>query len=188
MFRRARPLRRFAPGRPPRNPIAPALMALLMNANRLADSGRYAEAAPMFGQLAQEAEKHQKLGQAVRLHVRAAECYGQTGNKTALMNHARRALSLAQNSGDSQRAATLLQRLTQALNEHGLRAEAETLQREFGGMMGLAPAGAPPPASRRLPATCPQCAAPVRNDEVDWIDEDSAECAYCGGVIQTLLA
>ena len=185
MFRRSRPLRRFAPGRPPRNPIAPALMALLMNANHLADSGRDAEAAPIFSQLAQEAEKHQKLGQAVRLHARAAECYGQTGNKTALMHHSRRALSLAQSSGDSQRATNLLQRVSQAMRDHGFQSEADMLQREFGGLM--APAGTPPiVASKRLPPTCPQCAAPVRSDEVDWIDDDSAECAYCGGVIQTL--
>lgn len=185
MFRRSRPFRRFAPGRPPRNPIAPALMALLMNANRLADSGRYAEAAPIFSQLAQEAEKHQKLGQAVRLQARAAECYGQMGDKIAMMAHSRRALSLAQNFGDGQRAAFLLQRMTQAMNDHGFQSEADRLQREFGG--GMAPAGTTPiSTSKRLPSTCSQCAAPVRSDEVTWIDDNSAECAYCGGVIQTL--
>jgi hypothetical protein len=44
-----------------------------------------------------------------------------------------------------------------------------------------APAAAP---RRALPAKCPHCAGAVRSDEVDWIDDASAECLYCGGVIQ----
>lgn len=36
----------------------------------------------------------------------------------------------------------------------------------------------------RLPAACPLCGAPVCSDEVEWIDEFSAECAFCGAVVQ----
>lgn len=43
-------------------------------------------------------------------------------------------------------------------------------------------ASQPIPGSR-LPADCPRCGAPVRSDEVEWIDDTSVECAYCGGVI-----
>ena len=43
-------------------------------------------------------------------------------------------------------------------------------------------AEAPP----RLPAECPNCAGPVRSDEVEWIDAVSAACTYCGSVLHTL--
>jgi len=37
---------------------------------------------------------------------------------------------------------------------------------------------------RRLPIKCPSCGAPVRPGEIEWLGETSAECAYCGGVMQ----
>ena len=46
-----------------------------------------------------------------------------------------------------------------------------------------AAAAEPTPPARRLdllPDTCPACGAKVRAGEVRWVDERSAECAYCG--------
>lgn len=31
-----------------------------------------------------------------------------------------------------------------------------------------------------LPATCPQCGGPVRNNDVRWTSSQSADCPYCG--------
>jgi hypothetical protein len=42
-----------------------------------------------------------------------------------------------------------------------------------------------PSFTLRLPADCPRCGAPVRSDEVEWIDVGSIVCSYCGGVILT---
>jgi hypothetical protein len=36
----------------------------------------------------------------------------------------------------------------------------------------------------KLPSTCPKCGAPVRSDEIEWIDDRSAECIYCGTTLQ----
>jgi hypothetical protein len=35
-----------------------------------------------------------------------------------------------------------------------------------------------------LPASCPKCGALVRTDEIEWIDPQTAECAYCGTPIR----
>ncbi len=32
----------------------------------------------------------------------------------------------------------------------------------------------------RLPATCPQCGAPISAAEVRWTGETTADCPYCG--------
>jgi hypothetical protein len=35
-----------------------------------------------------------------------------------------------------------------------------------------------------LPTHCPSCGAAVRLDEVEWLDEVTVECAYCGSPIR----
>lgn len=35
-----------------------------------------------------------------------------------------------------------------------------------------------------LPTHCPQCGAALRPDEVDWLDETTAECGYCGSPVR----
>ena len=35
----------------------------------------------------------------------------------------------------------------------------------------------------RLPGKCPFCGACLRSDMVEWIDDASAECPYCGSAV-----
>jgi hypothetical protein len=37
----------------------------------------------------------------------------------------------------------------------------------------------------RLPDQCPSCYAPLRMDEVTWLESDRAQCSYCGSVVLT---
>jgi len=37
----------------------------------------------------------------------------------------------------------------------------------------------------RLPAQCPTCYAPLRTDEVEWVEADRVVCTYCGSVVLT---
>jgi len=72
------------------------------------------------------------------------------------------------------------------LRAKGMAAAAGVLEGEFGPSLGASAqrmtTGSPPAA--RLPGKCPQCGGPLRSDEVDWIDAQSAECPYCGSVVQ----
>ena len=35
-----------------------------------------------------------------------------------------------------------------------------------------------------LPTHCPGCGAPVHPDEVEWLDDITAECAFCGSPLR----
>ena len=35
-----------------------------------------------------------------------------------------------------------------------------------------------------LPTHCPSCGAAMKPDEVEWLDEITAECGYCGSPVR----
>jgi ribosomal protein S27AE len=41
--------------------------------------------------------------------------------------------------------------------------------------------------SYMLPSKCPSCGAPLRLDEVDWIDSKSALCPRCETIIGVII-
>ena len=57
-------------------------------------------------------------------------------------------------------------------------------------VMPPAPTSAPAPVNNSarvdlLPSTCPRCGAPVRSNEVKWMNTQSATCSYCGSTLTT---
>ncbi len=52
--------------------------------------------------------------------------------------------------------------------------------------LDTAPPTAGTPAKRlpRLPTRCPSCGAPVDPRDVEWVDEATVECDYCGSLIR----
>lgn len=165
------PLGRRAPGQIP---------PLLRRANQLMSSGDFAGAASALEQLARAAE--------ARGGPRAAFFYVQTGRaqvmagQTAIaMDNLQRGLGLFATRGQFGKLINFGNRLVAELTQRGLASEARKLT-EY--MKTLAPdfsAGDAAHAKRPpLPTTCPGCGAPLRPDEVDWTDEITAECAFCG--------
>ncbi|MGE5250305.1 MAG: hypothetical protein ACM3QS_08845, partial [Bacteroidota bacterium] len=79
------------------------------------------------------------------------------------------------------------QRIVAELNQRGLQPEAAGL-REF--LIGQLPEGfglAQAPGYRQrpvLPTHCPSCGGPVEPDVLEWLDENTAECDYCGSPIR----
>jgi hypothetical protein len=77
------------------------------------------------------------------------------------------------------------------LDELGHAPEAEEVRKFLAGIPApdipaaetelQAPAG---PARPVLPTNCEKCGARVRSDEIEWIDAQTAECAYCGSPIR----
>jgi Zn finger protein HypA/HybF involved in hydrogenase expression len=35
-----------------------------------------------------------------------------------------------------------------------------------------------------LPTNCHGCGGPIRSDEVEWVDDVTAECPYCGSAVR----
>jgi len=180
--------RRFARsgGRPLRRMLIRGIPPLLIRSNELVGSGRFAEAADGFETLARAAE-------AGGGH-RAAHFYLEAGRARLMAGQGTEAVMLLRRGFESLAASPLRHRLARPagriiaeLHDAGLRDEAEQLAVFIRGL-GAGPdtLSAGDPALRRpsLPTHCPGCGAPVRPDEVDWLDDATAECEYCGSPVR----
>lgn len=175
MFRRARRFLRRGPHLPP----------ALQNANRLMSEGSYAEAALAFHDLAKKAEDS--------FPERAPFLYIEAGHSAMLDNdgkkavaHFRSGLTLLATQQRYHRVRRAGERIVQGLRDHGFDAEAKEIASMIESNL---PASAdiltePPRKRAILPTHCPSCGAAVRPDEVDWLDEITVECDYCGSPVR----
>ena len=90
-------------------------------------------------------------------------------------------------SGQFQRLLQARRRALTELNERGLTEEAaaidawlKSVSPESSELDTQIPQGKKPV----LPTHCPQCGAVLRPDEVEWLDEITAECGYCGSPVR----
>ncbi len=185
---------RFRPNRPARPRrrglgLRPALSALLLpqlaEANRQRAAGALPEAARAYSELAQQAAHDGQYKRAVHLHLHAGEACAAAGDGQRALAEARAALAWLKRLGRDRRAGQLGWRIVDGLRGAGLVAEAEALAHELASDVGQPEPALAAAARGRLPAQCPQCAAPVRSDEVEWIDDQSAECTFCGSTLLT---
>jgi tetratricopeptide (TPR) repeat protein len=184
MFRR-RPLGRiFGPASPGGRP-----RQALLTANRLEEAGNYRDAAEIFEKLARGAHQRGNLKHAPFLYLRAARCFlhaSQTEHALGLMNQGLRLLEETQRWPALYRAG---RRSIIELKEMGHAQAANEVQVWLDSAMQNHPeaiqaAMASTKQSHKLPSKCPFCGATIRSDQVEWIDDDTAECVYCGSAIQ----
>lgn len=181
MFRR--PMR---PMRPFRRAFVPDIPPLLQRANELMSIGDYDGAAAAFEQLAR--------GALARNGPRAPMLFLQAGRARILAGqvqpgtqHLKQGLSLLAARGQWPQFHKAGERAVQELNERGLSAEAQeisdylktTLPTGF-----VAPTATAAAKKPLLPTHCPGCGAPLRADEVEWLDEATAQCAFCGSPVR----
>ena len=162
------------------------LLRALAQANQMLANGQTHDAANALAQVAGQMEQLNHPRRAANVHAQAAHAYADSRDEANALSHAQAALNLFLQFGMLRRASGFYANIVKKLRANGMNSAAETLMREFDGKakaQGAPDAGARPRG--RLPGKCPGCGAPVRSDEVDWIDRQSAECAYCGSVIQT---
>jgi hypothetical protein len=163
--------------------LPPDVETALLEARRLLQIGQYAQAGAVFAQLAAEAGAHGRSRAAAEMHARAANCLVSGGDESASLAQSQAALRLFAQQGMPQRRQRFLENMAHKMESRGMTAALSSLRAEFGGVQASG-APLPPPRRPRLPAACPQCGAPVRSDEVEWIDDSSAECVYCGATLQ----
>jgi hypothetical protein len=196
-FNAGRPMRRAGPWRwgprlqGPRAPLQTRALQALDRAHRLMNQGRPAEAAPIFAQLSAAADTHGMPVRAAHLQLQAARALAHLGDAPGGLARAQAALALLVKAGTVQPLRAAFPRFIAELQALGFQREAGELQGDVKAALGSAPlADLPAPAVSsappRLPAECPNCAGPVRSDEVEWIDAVSAACTYCGSILHTL--
>ena len=156
---------------------------LLLRSNELLASGNFAEAADGLEQLARGAEGGggRRAAQLYLAAGRARILADQTAAGMTLLLHG---LGILASAGASMHLALASRRIVAELTHKGLRSEAEQIRASVAGLGAASLDGAEPghaPAVREvLPTHCPGCGAPVHPDEVEWLDEVTAECGYCG--------
>jgi len=192
MFRRRprRPFRR--PLRRPPPPIPPRVRRALAEAHRAMERGQFGRAAAIFGGLADEARDRGAFAAAARTALQAAWAYLSADQVEAALERGRQGLRFLVRSGQVGRVPAALNRMEQALREKGYEAEAEALRREVEERLGEAGLSLEEARARalrvprrgELPAKCPACGGPLRPDEVEWHDAQTAECPYCGSVVK----
>jgi hypothetical protein len=168
------------------NPLGPAAMQTLNQANRLVANGQPGQAAPLFAEVAGEMEATNRPRRAANLHALAAHAYADNRNEQAALQQARAALNLFLQYQMARRTPVFYANITRKFTEHGMPNAAAELAKEFGQRVGPMPVQASPAAGQhgRLPTNCSKCGAPLLADDTNWVDASTVECDYCGSLIR----
>lgn len=183
MFRR-RPIRRRV--RPLRDGRRRGTPRALITANRMLEAGSYQEAAERFETIARAAEARGGV-RAPQFYLQAGRAHILSGNNKPGLAHIRHGLSLLAGQRAWPHLYRVGNRTIATLTERGLTAEADeisawledNLPADFDAV-GVRPQTKNPV----LPTHCPSCGAALRPGEVEWLDEVTAECTYCGSPVR----
>jgi hypothetical protein len=173
-------------GGPLRRALATEIPPLLRRANQLMAAGQYAEAASALEQLARAAEARGGP-RAPFLHIQAGRARAMAGQPEQALEGLERGLGLLAARGQTEKLRNFGGRVVAELNQRGHATQASQLSDYLGELSPDYEAGVSSPGSPRpplLPTHCPGCGAPVRPDEVEWLDTVTAECAYCGSPVR----
>ena len=169
-----------------RRTLAQEVPPILQEANFVFDKGEYGRAAELFEQIAQTATARGGP-RAPMFQLEAGRARILAGQPSLGMPSLKRGLELLAQHRQFARLHQAGMRLISELNEHGLKNEASEIETWLKTVLPSTPSFASPktPTKRPvLPTHCPSCGAAVRPDEVEWLDEVTAECAYCGSPIR----
>ena len=175
--------------------LAPGPVKALALANRLFAEGQFAPAAERFEMLANAARAN-NLPFAPRLFFQAARANWRAGQVPHGMQLLHTGLGMLVTAGAADRVHQISTAAISELEQMGCAREAEEVKKflsqvpaaESDAVTDIDTEAAPETPAKEahpnLPATCGQCGAIVRPDEVEWIDTQTAECAFCGSPIR----
>jgi hypothetical protein len=147
-------------------------------------SGQYKAATDAFNELGQQAEESFPH-RAPSLFLEAGRAAILSGQTKLAVAHIRRGLTLFASQGRLHRMKTFGQRAIDEFKERNLTTEADEIENLLrGNLPKEIPTQPPTPKRPTLPTHCPSCGAAVRANEVEWMDEVTAECDYCGSPIR----
>jgi hypothetical protein len=171
-----------------RKTLAQEVPPILQEANFAFDKGEYGRAGELFEKIADTV--------SVRGGVRAPLFYLQAGRARTLaaqihlaMPSWKRGLELLAQRGAWNKFQQAGERAIAELLEYGFAAESQELK-SF--LNHLSPREIPWHTLQPLPIKkptllthCSACGAAIRADEVEWPDEATAECAFCGNPLRS---
>jgi hypothetical protein len=169
-----------------RKTLAANVPPVLQEANFVFDKGEYGRAAELFERIAQTADARGG-GRAPLFHLQAGRARIFAGQTSLGMPSLKRGLELLSQHRRFPRLHKAGRRVVAELNERGLQNEAAEIETWLRSVLPAMPSldlTERPSKKPALPTHCPSCGAAVRLDEVEWLDEATAECAYCGSPVR----
>ena len=165
--------------------FVPDIPPLLQRANDLMAGGEYPAAAAAFEELARLA-RTRNGPRAPFLFLQAGRARLLAGQNEAGLAHFKQGLALLAARGQWPLLNRAGNRVVEELKERNMTAEAKRIEDYLKTTLPPDLPAEPAVAGRRpaLPTHCPGCGGPVRPDEVEWLDEVTAECSYCGSPLR----
>lgn len=172
--------------------VPPVVRQALMRAARAQERGDFVQVARIYQRLADEAFARGLVRPGAHMELEAARAWLLGRKPLEARERALHVLELTLEAGHPPHA--VLRVLTQigvALSAQGAMHEAEALNEQVDRMLSahrfsreqLEGEVRSTQEMGQLPARCPSCYAPLRTDEVVWIEPGRAECPYCGTVV-----
>jgi len=150
------------------------------------DKGEYGRAAELFERIAETTSARGGL-RAPLFHLQAGRARILARQTTLGMPSLKRGLELLAERSQLPKLYKAGTRVIAELNENGLPNEASQIEAWLKTVLpSMSAFDSPTTSSKKaiLPTHCPSCGAAVRPDEVEWLDEFTAECAYCGSPVR----
>lgn len=166
-----------------RKSLAQEVPPILQEANFALSKGEYGRAAELFEQIARVADGRGGP-RAPLLHLQAGRSRILAGQAALGMPSLKRGLELFTQRRQFQQLHQFGTRTVNELNEHGLKKEAAEIETWLKSVLPQMPSFETPGKRPVLPTHCPSCGAPLRPDEVEWLDDVTAECGYCGSPVR----
>jgi len=155
----------------------------LRRANELRETGSHAQAAVAFEQIARRSVARRGV-RAPLFFLRAGQAYALAGESLKGLSLLKEGLGIIAKRKDWADLQRIGQRAIAELNEANLYAEADEVSAY---LTTILPENIEIPQTQiraKLPSNCSGCGAPVHSDEVEWIDQKTAECVYCGSPVR----
>ena len=157
----------------------------LQQASQMMENGDYLNAAASYHTLAKGAEERFPQ-RAPFLYIEAGRAAIYGGETKSGMTHLRRGLTILASQRRFNRLQILGPRVIHELRDRGLHAEAEEIESLLSGNLptGTTAELSAPGKRPSLPTHCSSCGAALKPDEIEWLDEVTAECSYCGNPVR----
>ena len=169
-----------------RKTLAADVPPILQEANFAFDKGQYGRAAELFEQIAQTVDARGGP-RAPLFHLQAGRARVLAGQASLGMSSLKRGLEILAQRKQFPQLQRAGSRVISELNERGLKNEATEIEMWLKSIILLKPAFEIDDSPKKrpiLPTHCPSCGAALQPDEVEWLDDVSAECAYCGSPVR----
>jgi hypothetical protein len=166
-----------------RKTLAQEVPPILQEANFAFDKGEYGRAGELFEKIA-ETTSARGGPRAPFFYLQAGRARMFAGQPALGMPSLKSGLELLSQQRLFLRLHRARRRLISELHERGLNKEAAEIEAWTMPPEASVEAQETPVKRTVLPTHCAACGAAVRPDEVEWLDEITAECAYCGSPVR----